>query len=215
MALRDSSLDDKIISAALEEFSEKGFTGASLRKIAEKAGATVGAIQTRYSSKDELFVSLLKPFLGEIEALFQGVRSDYYSGAEGDILAQLEASMRHESGAILRLIFDHYQETALLLYRSAGSSLERYFDRLVESKIRESVLFFHQAGYSGIDERLLGLLISTQFDSYRRIVAECHDRSSAEKLMHSLMTYHLGGWDALFKSPDGFPAAGKKTQEDM
>ena len=38
MALRNHSLDDKITAAALEEFLEKGYTGASLRKIAEKAG---------------------------------------------------------------------------------------------------------------------------------------------------------------------------------
>lgn len=59
MARRDHSLDDKITAAARCEFSEKGYTGASLRKIAEKAGVTVGAIQTRYKSKDDLFVCLL------------------------------------------------------------------------------------------------------------------------------------------------------------
>ena len=42
MAFRDHSLDDKIIIAAKKEFSEKGYSGASLRRIAEKAGATVG-----------------------------------------------------------------------------------------------------------------------------------------------------------------------------
>lgn len=62
MALRDYSLDDKIITSAFAEFSAKGYMGASLRKIAEKAGVTVGAIQTRYKSKDALFLSLLKPF---------------------------------------------------------------------------------------------------------------------------------------------------------
>ena len=55
MALRDHSLDDKITAAARKEFLDKGYTGASLRKIAEQAGVTVGAIQTRYKSKDELF----------------------------------------------------------------------------------------------------------------------------------------------------------------
>ena len=59
MALRDHSLDDKIAAAARQEFESKGYTGASLRKIAEKAGVTVGAIQTRYRSKDALFTALL------------------------------------------------------------------------------------------------------------------------------------------------------------
>lgn len=208
MALRDHSLDDKIISAAQEEFSDKGYMGASLRKIAERAGVTVGAIQIRYKSKDELFVSLLRPFLEDIEAAFLRIKSDYYSGDGKDILAQLDMSMRNESNAILHLIFDHYDEAVLLLYRSAGSSLENYFDMLVDSKIKESLLFFQSAGYSGADEKLLRLLISSQFDSYRRIVSECPDRGTAEKYMHSLMTYHLGGWTALFDSA-------KNAQEDM
>ncbi len=207
MALRDHSLDDKIISAALEEFSDKGYMGASLRKIAERAGVTVGAIQIRYKSKDELFVSLLKPFIDDIEAAFRRIKSDYYSGNGEDILTQLDISMRNESSAILHLIFDNYDDAVLLLYRSSGSSLENYFDMLVENKIKESILFFQNAGYTGADERLLKLLISSQFDSYRRIVIDCPDRQTAEKYMHSLMTYHLGGWSALFDSE-------KNAQED-
>ena len=200
MALRNHSLDDKIVTAAREEFLEKGFAGASLRKIAEKAGATVGAIQTRYVSKDELFGFLLKPLLDEIEALFQNTRADYYSGKDTDILTGLKISMQHESAAILHLIFDHYGEAVLLLCRSAGSSFEHYFDGIVQSKIKESVAFFHAAGFAGVDDRLLGLLISAQFDGYRRIVAECPDPKAAEKYMSSLMVYHFGGWTAFFAS---------------
>ena len=200
MALRDHSLDEKITAAALAEFSEKGYTGASLRKIAEKAGVTVGAIQTRYKSKDELFAALLKPFLDDIDSLFQNTKADYYSGADTNILASLESSMQHESAAILRLIFDHYKESMLLLCRSAGSSMEHYFDEIVQMKIKESIAFFHDLKVTGIDERLLGFLISAQFDSYRRIVTECSDRKTAEAYMDSLMTYHFGGWTALFHS---------------
>ena len=200
MALRDHSLDDKIITAAREEFSEKGYSGASLRKIAEKAGATVGAIQTRYKSKDELFGYLLKPLLDAIEVMFQNTKAEYYSGAENDFLVGLKTSMQHESAAILHLIFDHYEEALLLLCRSAGSSFENYFDGLVQSKIKESIAFFHAEGFDAIDEKLLRLLISAQFDSYRRIVAEFPERKNAERYMDALMIYHFGGWAAFFES---------------
>ena len=128
MALRDHSLDDKITEAAWKEFSEKGYMGASLRKIAENAGVTVGAIQTRYKSKDDLFASLLAPLLNDIEATFRSVKSDYFSGMGTELLTQLKISMQHESKAILHLIFAHYEEAVLLFYRSAGSSeiAERY-----------------------------------------------------------------------------------------
>ncbi len=200
MALRDHSLDDKIITAAREEFLEKSYSGASLRKIAEKTGATVGAIQTRYKSKNELFGFLLSPLLNEIEILFQNTKTEYYSAIENDFIAGLKASMQHESAAILRLIFDHYEEAVLLLCRSAGSSFEHYFDGLVQSKIKESATFFHAEGVDDIDEKLIGLLISTQFDSYRRIVSECPDCKTAERYMDALMVYHFGGWTAIFDS---------------
>lgn len=202
MALRDYSLDDKIIASAFSEFSAKGYMGASLRKIAEKAGVTVGAIQTRYKSKDALFLSLLKPFLDDIEAMFQDIRADYYADAGTDPMAQLKTSMQEESAAILHLIFSHYREAVLLFYGSVGSSLEHYFDMIVNNKIEESISFFHSTGYTDVDEKLLGLLISSQFDSYRRIVTDCPDRETAEKYMSALMTYHFGGWVALFDSAD-------------
>lgn len=200
MALRDHSLDAKIATAAFEEFLDKGYMGASLRKISEKAGATVGAIRTRYKSKDDLFASLLKPFLTDIEAAFQNIKSDYYSGANKDILIQLKTSMKNETETMLHLIFTHYDEAVLLFYRSAGSSLEHYFDVLVKNKIAESVAFFRSFGCTDIDEKLLGLLISLQFDSYRQIIINCRDRQTAEKYINTLMIYHSGGWDSLFHS---------------
>lgn len=213
MARRDHSLDSRITAAAFEEFSEKGYAGASLRKIAEKAGATVGAIQIRYKSKDELFVSLLKPFLSEIEAAFQSIRSDYYSGADEWIPARLKASIQRESAVILHLIFDHYDEAVLLLYQSAGSSLEGFFDTLVARKIEESSAFFRSTGYAGVDEQLLGLVISVQFDSYRRIIASCRDRETAERYMNALMIYHFGGWTALFDAADHTKQESKNKNE--
>lgn len=200
MAQRDHSLDSRISTAAMEEFLDKGYSGASLRKIAEKAGVTVGAIQIRYKSKDELFVSLLKPFLDETEAAFSRVRSDYYSAAGTDILPHIISSMRHESDTILRLIFDHYEAAELLLYRSTGSSLAGFYDALVQRKIDESLAFFRSLDYTGLSEDMLGLLISVQFDSYRRIIPSCRDRQSAERCMNTLMVYHFGGWSALFDS---------------
>lgn len=205
MAQRDHSLDDKIIVAARKEFLEKSYSGASLRKIAEKAGITIGAIQTRYKNKDDLFVSLLKSFLDDIDSLFQRTKVNYCT--DEDLLTSLKNSMQHESAEIFHLIFDYYEEAILLLCRSTGSSLEHYFDGLIQSKIEESICFFRNEGVC-IDEKMLGLLISVQFDSYRRIVSDCSDRNTAEIYLSSLMTYHFGGWTAFLNSVN-------KLKEDM
>lgn len=49
-----------ILSSAQEEFSEKGFQGASLRTIASNAGVTTGAIYCFFKGKDELFEAVLQ-----------------------------------------------------------------------------------------------------------------------------------------------------------
>lgn len=198
MALRDHSLDKKIADAAMGEFLSKGYRGASLRKIAEAAGVTVGAIQIRYKSKDELFSQLIKPLTDDIETLFESVKTDYFGESDADFLTKLEMSMKNESAAIMRLIFDRYDQATLLLSKSAGSGSERYYDEIVKKKIEESARFFRSANRPHIDEKLLSFLISLQFESYRRIVGECLDRETAEKYMDSIMTYNLGGWTALF-----------------
>ena len=52
---------EKIQQAALDEFSEKGFLGASLRQIVKHAGVTTGAFYGYFSSKEALFASIVEP----------------------------------------------------------------------------------------------------------------------------------------------------------
>ena len=72
----------------------------------------------------------------------------------------------------------------------------------MQRKIDESLAFFRSLDYTGLSEDMLGLLISVQFDSYRRIISSCRDRQSAERCMNTLMVYHFGGWSALFDSAE-------------
>ena len=50
-----------ILLAAMEEFSDKGFLGASLRQIVKKAGVTTGAFYGYFSTKEALFAPLVNP----------------------------------------------------------------------------------------------------------------------------------------------------------
>lgn len=200
MANRNHELDERIIHAAFSEFLEKGYREASLREIAKKAGVTVGAIQTRYKTKDELFCSLLAPFLFEIEKVFQSVKDEYHQEAAEGLIHHLEGSMKQESEVILHLIFDHYKEAVLLLCKSAGSSLEGFFDKIVERKVYESEAFFEEQKEKFFDENLLRLLISSQFYSYYQIVSGGYEREAAQGYMNAVMRYHFGGWTALLNT---------------
>lgn len=201
MALRDHSLDEKVINSAFREFLDKGYHNASLRKIAENAGVTVGAIQTRYPTKDQLFCSLLIPFTQEIEKVFQSLKTEYFAiDTQKDLVLSLKASMQEETDQILRLIFTHYEEARLLLCLSEGSSMEHYFDRLVSAKVEESVLFFQGQDDVKIDRNIMELLTASQFECYRQILRKGYDMETAKKCMEAAAVYSFGGWSLLLQT---------------
>ena len=70
MEEKSSDTLEKIQQAALEEFSEKGFLGASLRQIVKNAGVTTGAFYGYFSSKEALFNALVEPHAAALMGKF-------------------------------------------------------------------------------------------------------------------------------------------------
>lgn len=58
----------KIIQAAIEVFSEKGYSGASTSEIAQRAGVAEGTIFRHYKTKKDLLLSIVGPILAKTVA---------------------------------------------------------------------------------------------------------------------------------------------------
>ena len=54
---------ERLLDAAAEVFAEKGFAGASIDEIAERAGHTKGAVYSNFANKDDLFLALIDSHL--------------------------------------------------------------------------------------------------------------------------------------------------------
>ena len=68
---------EKIQQAALEEFSQKGFLGASLRQIVKNAGVTTGAFYGYFSSKEALFASIVEPHAAALMGKFMEAQTTF------------------------------------------------------------------------------------------------------------------------------------------
>ena len=55
----DSETRKELLKCAKEEFMDKGFMGASLRNICQKAGVTTGALYFFFKDKDDLFCNVV------------------------------------------------------------------------------------------------------------------------------------------------------------
>lgn len=69
---------DRILDAALEVFSERGFDGATVRQIAAKVGVSDPALYAHFKSKQEIFESLLRLAGPD---LLQGIGAEQIGGA--------------------------------------------------------------------------------------------------------------------------------------
>jgi TetR/AcrR family transcriptional regulator, regulator of autoinduction and epiphytic fitness len=67
---RDTSLKrESIITAAMEEFRDRGYEGGSMDRIAEIAGSSKRTVYNHFPSKDELFQAVIDRFGAEMRSL--------------------------------------------------------------------------------------------------------------------------------------------------
>jgi len=60
--MKITNTKEKILETSLELFSEKSFSGASIREIAKNTGIRESAIYNHYSSKDEILNKIIDEF---------------------------------------------------------------------------------------------------------------------------------------------------------
>lgn len=78
---------ERIHTAALALFHERGYTGTTVRELADACDLTAGAIYNHYASKEALLFAIVD----RVHDLADGVLAEALRGAGGDAAAQLEA----------------------------------------------------------------------------------------------------------------------------
>lgn len=199
MAVKDHSLDEKIIKAALTEFMEKGFQNASLHKIAANAGITTGALYTRYTNKDALFCSLVEELSEVIREKSETLKEMYYSAEASANIDDLFHVIDHEKKVYLDILFEYYDECKLFFCRSAGSSAENAIRKMVEMKVRETVEYIRRTAKQPIDLNGIEMIITGQFSFYKMILEKGYNKEQAFSCMNTVNAFFEAGWRALFK----------------
>ena len=99
----------KLIESAAEVFAERGFYGASVEEIAERAGFSRGAFYSNFASREDLFLAVLDTHLdAEVRALSEA--SEREASSPGALLKFLEsrAVRRSAEGRQLTLLWSEF-----------------------------------------------------------------------------------------------------------
>ncbi len=117
---------ERVLEAALEVFSEKGFHHATMDEIAERAGVGKGTVYRYFSNKENLFRQLVQARLRELERDAEAVLD-----SDDDVLTLIEKYLR-----IYFSFFDRNQRLYRVMVQEHPDLGDRVQDLYVEKIMR-------------------------------------------------------------------------------
>ena len=186
---------EKIQRAAMEEFTEKGFQGASLRQIVKQAGVTTGALYGYFSSKEALFNALVEPHATALMGKFMKAQISF---AELPEEQQLEHTGM-ESGTYPDWMGQHREPVKLLLTRAEGTSYEHFVHNMVEVEVEYTQRYMEvlrrlSRDIPVLDKSLCHIIASGMFNGIFEIVVHDMPRDQAMRDVDQLRDFYTAGW---------------------
>ena len=202
MEERSTATLEKIQQAALAEFLDKGFLGASLRQIVKNAGVTTGAFYGYFSSKEALFNAIVEPHAAALMGRFMEAQTTFAELPE----KEQPEHMGLESGRcvdwMVDYICDHREPVKLLLCCAEGTSYEHFVHNMVEVEVEYTQRYMEVLRRLGrdipvLDKSLCHIIASGMFNGIFEIVVHDMPRDQAMRDVDQLRAFYTAGWSKL------------------
>lgn len=189
----------RILECAEQEFLEQGYPKANLRKIAEKAKATTGALYAHFKNKAELFDALVK---GPADELYQAIVSFHQ---QSDSMLENTSEMTQSSRIavnstdwMLDYIYEHLGAFKLIICCSEGTPYVGYLDRLVEVEeqaVRKTLALANPS--SPVDDFFIHVMCMTGYQEMFEVVAHDLPKEQALSYVEKTRQFRFAGWAAV------------------
>ena len=202
MEERSTATLEKIQQAALAEFLDKGFLGASLRQIVKNAGVTTGAFYGYFSSKEALFNAIVEPHAAALMGRFMEAQTTFAELPE----KEQPEHMGLESGRCVDWMVDyicaHREPVKLLLCCAEGTSYEHFVHNMVEVEVEYTQRYMEVLRRLGrdipvLDKSLCHIIASGRLNGIFEIVVHDMPRDQAMRDVDQLRAFYTAGWSKL------------------
>lgn len=202
MEERSTATLEKIQQAALAEFLDKGFLGASLRQIVKNAGVTTGAFYGYFSSKEALFNAIVEPHAAALMGRFMEAQTTFAELPE----KEQPEHMGLESGRCVDWMVDyicaHREPVKLLLCCAEGTSYEHFVHNMAEVEVEYTQRYMEVLRRLGrdipvLDKSLCHIIASGMFNGIFEIVVHDMPRDQAMRDVDQLRAFYTAGWSKL------------------
>lgn len=190
---------EKIHEAAMAEFLDKGFQGASLRQIVKNAGVTTGAFYGYFSSKEALFASIVEPHAAALMGRFMEAQTSFSELPEQEQPEHMGLESSQCVHWMVDYICDHREPVKLLLTRSEGTSYEHFVHNLVEMEVEYTLQYIEVLRRLGkdipmLDKSLCHIIASGMMSGIFEIVIHDMPREQALRDVDQLRDFYTAGW---------------------
>ena len=190
---------ERIQQAALDEFSEKGFLGASLRQIVKHAGVTTGAFYGYFSSKEALFASIVEPHAAALMGRFMEAQTGFAELPEEEQPQHMGEASGDYVNWMVDYICDHREPVKLLLCRAEGTSYEHFVHNMVEIEVEYTLKYMDVLRRSGrevpeLKKSLCHIIASGMFSGLFEIAVHDMPREQALWDITQFRSFYTAGW---------------------
>ena len=190
---------EKIHEAAMAEFLDKGFQGASLRQIVKNAGVTTGAFYGYFSSKEALFASIVEPHAAALMGRFMEAQTSFSELPEQEQPEHMGLESSQCVHWMVDYICDHREPVKLLLTRSEGTSYEHFVHNMVEVEVEYTLRYMDVLRRLGrevpeLSQSLCHIIASGMFNGLFEIVVHDMPKEQALRDVEQFRTFYTGGW---------------------
>ena len=190
---------EKIQEAAMSEFLDKGFQGASLRQIVKNAGVTTGAFYGYFSSKEALFASIVEPHAAALMGRFMEAQTSFSELPEQEQPEHMGLESSQCVRWMLDYICDHREPVKLLLCKAEGTSYEHFVHNMVEVEVEYTLRYMdvlRRLGREvpGLSQSLCHIIASGMMGGLFEIVVHDMPKEQALRDVEQFRTFYTGGW---------------------
>lgn len=203
MAKQIEGVAERILTAAKQEFLEKGYVDASLRTIATAANTSTNSIYVRFEDKEGLFSAIVEPVLSEMIERFLKIQETFHQMDRAAQAAQMPEYSDGGTSELMDYMYEHLDAFRLLLDASYGTRFHNFVDELVRIEVEYTYKYMEAVGYpaqfgDALTEKLLHIVTTSRFESIFEVIRHGMSREEAKKYIELLSRYHRTGFLAIF-----------------
>ena len=203
MAKQIEGVAERILTAARQEFLDKGYVDASLRTIAAAADTSTNSIYVRFGDKEGLFSAIVEPVLSTMIERFIRIQERFHQMAPAE---QAERMPKYTDGGTAELVeymYAHLDEFRLLLDSSYGTRFHNFVDELVRIEVEYTDKYMEAVGYprtygGAMAEKLLHIVTTSRFEGIFEVIRHGMSRAEATEYIELLSQYHRSGFLRIF-----------------